>query len=312
LVEKGVADDVIVKHIQARGFVFNLTADDILELHDQGVSDVVVEAMLDTSLQEQSTTPRSQRRYVDYDEPDAYVSLSAGYFSPWYWYPVAWGFYYDPFPSCYSSYYYPFRFCSSWGWYGGCHYWYPNYWAGYRWCDPYWWNYTSTHPGGWVNAPRATPGTRWESGRGMPARGTRAGGAHSGQPTTVVRTGQPAAPEGEPVEHVRVGETRSGRSATVHHPSRGGSRYVSRFSEGRAYLRRGASQGSAVSEPPRRIATGGGVSDRGSRQQWASMPRIGGFRFSSPVQAPSSRGSFSGFRGGGRSGVHMPSGPRGR
>jgi len=53
LVQRGVSDQVITRHIQAQHFVFDLSTDDILTLRDQGVSDAVISAMLDTGVQEE-------------------------------------------------------------------------------------------------------------------------------------------------------------------------------------------------------------------------------------------------------------------
>jgi len=133
LAEEGVTDAVIVKHIATSGFVFYLSADDILELRALGVSDTVIEALIDTAIGEQPRRRRSRIEYDDDDDRTSYVVVSAGYFSPWYWYPYAWGFYYDPFPSCYSYYYYPFRCATWWGYYGSCNaYYYARSWRSYR------------------------------------------------------------------------------------------------------------------------------------------------------------------------------------
>ena len=132
LAQDGVSDAVIVKHIQRSDFVYDLTADDIVELRDLGLSDTVIEALIDTATDD-----------YDYDRQgyhsSSYFSLSAGYFSPWYQYPYAWGFYYDPFPVCYSTYYYPFHWQSNWGYYGNCHYYYPSCWGALRWDNPRYW-----------------------------------------------------------------------------------------------------------------------------------------------------------------------------
>jgi hypothetical protein len=132
LIQDGVSDAVIVKHIRNSGFVFELAADDLVQLRDLGLSDTVLEALLDTAQDDNGYDPVRYRS-------DAYFSLSAGYFSPWYQYPYAWGFYYDPFPVCYSSYYYPFNWRSSWGYYGGCHYYNQQCWGSSRWDNPRYW-----------------------------------------------------------------------------------------------------------------------------------------------------------------------------
>ncbi len=113
LSHEGVPDRLIVKQIQAMDFVFELDADDILELRALGVSDDVLEALLDTAIEAQDERDRYRSRHVD-------VWISPGFYSPWYRYPYAWAGYYDPFPSYWSSYYYPFFFgWHDWGWYGG-------------------------------------------------------------------------------------------------------------------------------------------------------------------------------------------------
>jgi hypothetical protein len=158
LAEEGVSDDVIIKHIAASDFVFELTADDILELRGLGLSDPVLEALLDTAIDDERARRRSRRSYLD-DEPNVYLSLSAGYFSPWYWYPYAWGFYYDPFPACYSLYYYPFHWGRPWGWYGACdNYYYPRHWRGWRWDDHrYYDTWARRSQTATVRVPRLTP-----------------------------------------------------------------------------------------------------------------------------------------------------------
>jgi hypothetical protein len=191
LVDEGVSDDVIVKHIRASGYVFDLLADDILDLRDRGVSDVVIEAMLDTALENTDPADRRERPRDRDRQSHVDVVLSAGYFSPWYYYPYAWGYYYDPFPVYYSYYYYPFRYGWSWGWYGSCHnYWYRHHWRRYRWDDPAW--YPVARHASWVRVPRSgrqwsatrtpradrntTPPARWRvpERRAVPADGPRA------------------------------------------------------------------------------------------------------------------------------------------
>ncbi len=174
LVAAGVSDEVIVKHIRAAGYVFDLTTDDIVDLRHQGVSDTLLAAMIDTSI-DNGDAPRStpnRESDVDDDSGDTttQVTLSAGWFSPWYQYPYAWGSYYDPFPTCYSYYYYPFRFCHSWGYYGSNRgYYYCDTWAGYRWWDNVgWYNQCASRPGCRIPIHR-TDGLSWQAGRALPA-----------------------------------------------------------------------------------------------------------------------------------------------
>jgi len=172
LVDAGISDEVIIKHIQATGFVYDLSADDILELRQKGVTDQVLEAMLDTAIDDSGSKPKQS---PPSDKEDGYadshvsVALSAGWFSPWYHYPYAWGYYYDPFPAYYSFYYYPFSFCHSWGYYGSCsNYYYHNCFAGYRyWDSPWCYHMAALHPVCHVRAPR-TDVVEWRTGRGLP------------------------------------------------------------------------------------------------------------------------------------------------
>jgi len=193
MADAGMGDPVIVKHIRTRGFVFNLSADDLIELRRKGISDSVLEAMLDTVLDNGAVQPAPEPEpdRDDSNRSDTQVSvvMSAGWFSPWYYYPSAWGFYYDPFPVCYSYYYYPFRFCASWGYYGHCsNYYYRDYWGPHRrwWDDPAWYHDSVAHPGVRVRAPR-TDVITWRTGRGVPSAGPRH--AVTGSP--------PAAPHGK-------------------------------------------------------------------------------------------------------------------
>jgi hypothetical protein len=179
LVAAGVSDEVIVKHIRAAGYVFDLTTDDIVDLRHQGVSDTVLEAMLDTAIDNIDNNPNGPRSATnsanndagdDVDRATTTVTLSAGWFSPWYQYPYAWGSYYDPFPVCYSYYYYPFRFCNSWGYYGHNRgYYYCDGWAGYRWWDDIgWYDQCRTRPGCRIPIHR-TDRLTWQAGRALPA-----------------------------------------------------------------------------------------------------------------------------------------------
>src|SRR5262245_29063253 len=167
LADAGVADEVIIKHVRASGFVFDLTADDILELRRAGVNDAVIEAMIDTALENDAPRREAPPSY-DNDDSNVYVSLSAGWFSPWYHYPYAWGFYYDPFPTYYSFYYYPFRYAYHWGYYGYCNsYYYRNWCAPYRyWDDPRWYGDSGLHPVCRVAVPHGVPvvpaGETWQ------------------------------------------------------------------------------------------------------------------------------------------------------
>jgi hypothetical protein len=156
LVREGVSDEIIIKHIEASGFVFDLSTDDILDLRDLGVNDAVIETMLDTAIQDDgSRRTESRDDSANNSDSSASLSLSAGYFSPWYRYPYAWGFYYDPFPTCFSSYYYPFRYGYPWGYYGYAHhYYYRNWWPRYRFDNPNYYAWARRHQGDGVRVAR--------------------------------------------------------------------------------------------------------------------------------------------------------------
>ncbi|UCE03639.1 MAG: hypothetical protein JSW67_05490 [Candidatus Latescibacterota bacterium] len=105
----GVPDHLIIRQIEAMAFEFELTADDIVELRTLGVSDLVLEALIDSAILLEEEPPAEK-----------HVVVSAGFYSPWYCFPYAWGFYYDPFPRLYSHYYYPFHYQAHFfGYYGG-------------------------------------------------------------------------------------------------------------------------------------------------------------------------------------------------
>ncbi len=107
-----VADDVILEQIAAWDFVFELSADDIVELRSLGVTDTVLAALIRTG------SPQEDGALAAYAGTRVYVG--AGYYSPWYYYPYAWGGYCDPFPRLYAAYYYPFQCSAPFGYYGWC------------------------------------------------------------------------------------------------------------------------------------------------------------------------------------------------
>jgi len=134
---EGVPDRIIIKQMQTMEFVFCISGDDIIELRQLGVSDEVIESIIETSLEIE------EQRGSD----TVYVRVSPGYWSPWYRYPSAWGYYYDPFPLSYSYYYYPFLYqCGYRDWYG----WSPDsYYYAY---NTYNYNYyNSPHDGDYRN-----------------------------------------------------------------------------------------------------------------------------------------------------------------
>lgn len=105
-----VPDQLILDQIDAWGYAFELTADDIVELRTLGVSDSVIHALIGTAGYEASELSVSR----------THVYLSAGFYSPWYYYPYAWAGYCDPFPRLYASFYYPFYYGVGFGYYGWC------------------------------------------------------------------------------------------------------------------------------------------------------------------------------------------------
>jgi hypothetical protein len=134
LSHEGVPDRIIIKQMRTMDFVFCLTAADIIELRELGVSDDVLEAIIETAL-----IAEEERQEVRREVVHTY-RISPGYWSPWYRYPCGWGSYYDPFPTWYSYYYYPFLYECSFAWYG----WVPStYYYTYNWYDVAW--YYSPH-----------------------------------------------------------------------------------------------------------------------------------------------------------------------
>ncbi len=140
LTQAEVPDSVVFEQIEAWAFIFELTADDIVELRALGVSDAVLEALVHTANAAESISTDAQPVYY-----------STGYYSPWYSFPYAWGGYCDPFPRLYASYYYPFHYgVSSFGYYGWCG---STYYAHY---DSNRWRRESWHAGRRGPAPRYT------------------------------------------------------------------------------------------------------------------------------------------------------------
>lgn len=50
--QRKIADDIIVERIRASGAVYRLSAAELVKLHDQGVSDSVLNAMQNTQIEE--------------------------------------------------------------------------------------------------------------------------------------------------------------------------------------------------------------------------------------------------------------------
>ncbi len=107
LSSENVPERIVIKQIQAWCFRFELDGDDIVELHTLGVSDDIIEALIDTAFED-----------LDCEDDDyEYVWYRAAY-SPWWCVPYVWGYYWwDPWPIYYVNhhYYYPY-------WYAGHYY----------------------------------------------------------------------------------------------------------------------------------------------------------------------------------------------
>ena len=82
----GLSDDVIINHIRANGVAAPLTPKDIIEMHDMGVSEKVINAMQQTSAR-QAAPPVAYATPVIVEEP--YVVAP-------YWHPSP--FWYGPGP----------------------------------------------------------------------------------------------------------------------------------------------------------------------------------------------------------------------
>jgi hypothetical protein len=290
LARADVSDDVIVKHVRASGFVFALTADDILYLRGRGVSDAVLEAMLDTALEDGDREPRRRSRDSDddYGDRDVELTLSAGYFSPWYSYPYAWGFYYDPFPACYSFYYYPFRFAYSWGYYGHCRsYYYRTWCARYRWWDdPRWYNEGRRHAATRVRVPREV-GVAWHAGTGLHADRNDRRGRSVGAPLDSRRRESTVGGRlDRDRDRVRMRPPRARRDAAAA-PRSGHAADAPRPRRSGAPALAPRSRGNAPAVEPRRRDTQSAPSPRGRRDtQSAPSPRSG--RDAAPAPAPRS------------------------
>ena len=273
LTESQVANEVILEEIEAWGFVFELTADDIVELRSLGVNDVVLEALIATANTEENEVHARTR-----------VVFSAGYYAPWYWYPVAWGGYYDPFPRLYCSYYYPFHYnVGYFGYYGWCgstyysHY-YPQYWGREAWA-----------------AGRRVPNSPYTVASGLTSR--RAGTMTVPTPGTGIRS-RAATPRiirgGTPestallrsAELRGVGERRGARPATAVGSRRSGFER-SRANAVRQEVARRQGSGLRTLSPSRREARPATSPSRWQSARSGGMRSSAGSRgFSSPSSAP--------------------------
>ncbi|HWX19572.1 MAG TPA: hypothetical protein VN578_06665 [Candidatus Binatia bacterium] len=118
-----ISEEIILNYVRNSGTVYNLGPNDLVYLRNQGVSDHVVNAMLDqrpqmaqTALQ---TAPQAAPAYTAPATPDAntvatevptaqpassvYAYAPAQY--PYYGYYQPYGYYYPPYPYYYGGYY---------------------------------------------------------------------------------------------------------------------------------------------------------------------------------------------------------------
>jgi hypothetical protein len=291
LMDAGVSDAVIIKHIQARGFVFDLTADDILDLRRYGVSDTVIEAMLDTAIGDSDRRSRRSRyRDSDDDRDDWSLTIAGGYFSPWYQYPYAWGFYYDPFPACYSFYYYPFRYAYSWGYYGHCNnYYYRRWCAPYRWWDdPRWYSYTESRASCRVRVPRETA-IAWHAGRGLhadrPAARVREGSTSRSAPRRDATLGDRLGRDRVHVRTPRTPSNEGSRSGSSADAPRRRSGVAAPRDRDRVQAPRSGRSGEAAPAPRSGRSGEAAPAPRGNREA-APAPAPRGGREAAPAPAP--------------------------
>jgi hypothetical protein len=195
-----VSDDTIVAFIGNSGRTYNLTASEVVYLHEQGVSERVITTMLNQrrnveeapapqapaapSVPTQSSATYAQTAPASTPSSSVYVfpSSSAGYSSynyyptygyyPYYSYPYYSGYSYWPSISLafgYGNYY-------GSGYYGGYH---GNYWNGWHGGgNSHWgggWHGGGSGSGGWHGG-----GGGWQGGGGSHGGGGMGGGFHGG------------------------------------------------------------------------------------------------------------------------------------
>jgi hypothetical protein len=78
MMTSGLSDDVIITHIRTHGVAASLTPNDIIRLHDSGVSENVINAMQETSASQVGPPA------VAYATP---VIIEESYVVPPYWHP---------------------------------------------------------------------------------------------------------------------------------------------------------------------------------------------------------------------------------
>jgi hypothetical protein len=109
----GIADSVITEKLRSEGIARRPTADDVVSLKKEGLSDAVIDAMLT------ATVAPEQSVEVVYDYP----YYSYGYASPYYYYPYYYPYSYYPYYYGYG--YYPY-------YHGYYHHGYYPYHGGYN------------------------------------------------------------------------------------------------------------------------------------------------------------------------------------
>lgn len=156
LVRANVAENVVMAFIESSRTGFNLTADEIVQLHNEGVSDTMIQAMLARKRQTPQATisvapeatqlapaPQPQQQIVVQQQPAVVSQPSVTYVQSepvyvgaptTYVYRAPYYSYYDSYPYYWgSSYWYPrvsFNFGWRGGYYGG-HYGYGGHWGHY-------------------------------------------------------------------------------------------------------------------------------------------------------------------------------------
>jgi hypothetical protein len=151
-----ISDDVVVSYIRNSAQSYNLTAAQILYLRDQGISDAVIQAMLNHSAQLAQPTQAAPPATLSMPTTPAPPVDATAYAQPADTTDYNTGAYYD---YGYNPYYYPIYDYScwppvivswGWGWGGG------GYWGGWRggWHYPYYYHggnhaWHGGYGGGW-------------------------------------------------------------------------------------------------------------------------------------------------------------------
>jgi hypothetical protein len=197
LTDEGVSDEEIVRLIVEDGRAFEMSEDEIEDLRRAGVSEIVIDAMIDPEVGRAWLA--GDYRDEDYDDGGGYATSLDEAYGQGYRdgrrtaLVYSFGYYYGPL----SRYYYDDPFYYSF-WHAGYAYSYwPSYYAywyrpAYSWCYSYpynWYNYSSYYcytyydPGYWVaNGYTVLPGygrtiwddgPRWRDGGLAPIKGGR-------------------------------------------------------------------------------------------------------------------------------------------